>query len=117
LTYPHLDRKTDNHNSDNPNNHLINKFFNRNTDIDTMGALPKEAIILIVILSAGCAVLIAWAFHSVWTGQKGVVKETGVIDDGEQQQAAYRRDVVERHHADIAASLGIKYPQSRYSEV
>jgi hypothetical protein len=79
-----------------------------------MGALPKEAIILIVIVSCGCGVLIAWAFHSMWTGQKGVVKETGVIDEGEQQQAAYRREVVERHHADIAASLGIKYPQEKY---
>jgi hypothetical protein len=115
LTYPHLNRKT---RQPQKSPSITNKFFfNNNTDINTMGALPKEAIILIVIVSAGCAVLIAWAFHSMWTGQKGVVKETGVIDEGEQQQAAYRRDVVERHHADIAASLGIKYPQSRYSEV
>jgi hypothetical protein len=82
-----------------------------------MGALPKEAIILIVIVSSGCAVLIAWAFHSMWTGQKGVVNETGAPSEDEMQQAAYRREVVERHHADIAASLGIKHPRSQYYEV
>jgi hypothetical protein len=82
-----------------------------------MGALPKEAIILIVIVSSGCAVLIAWAFHTMWHGQRGVVSETDTSGDGEQSQAAYRREVVERHHADIAARNGIKWPVSNYHEV
>jgi len=82
-----------------------------------MGALPKEAIILIVIASSGCAVLLAWAVHSMYTGQKGTVDPDAVGGDAINQQAQYRREVVERHHADIAARNGLKYPPSQYYEV
>jgi len=82
-----------------------------------MGALPKEVIILIVIVSSGCAVLLAWAFHTMYHGQKGTVDENAVVGEAAQQQAAYRREVVERHHADIAARNGRKWPTSNHYEV
>jgi len=81
-----------------------------------MGQLPKEAIILIVIASAGASVLIAWAIHSIWHGQRGSSDEI-LVDNGEQAQAAYRQEVRIRNYEKIAAIHGFKYPSHRYDEV
>lgn len=81
-----------------------------------MGELPKEVIILIVIVSSGASVLLAWAIHSIWHGQKGSGDEEGVIHDKEQQQAIYRREVRERTLESMAAINGLKPPTHRYEE-
>lgn len=81
-----------------------------------MGQIPKEVIILIVIVSAGASVLIAWAIHSIWHGQRGVVDEEGSVVDKEQQLAIYRREVRERNIESMAAINGLKFPSHRYEE-
>jgi flagellar basal body-associated protein FliL len=80
------------------------------------GELPKEAIILIVIASAGASVLIAWAIHSIWHGQRGSDEEISV-NSGEQEQAAYRQEVRMRNYENMAAINGFKYPSHRYDEI
>lgn len=80
------------------------------------GELPKEAIILIVIASAGASVLIAWAIHSIWHGQRGSDEEISV-NSGEQEQAAYRQEVRMRNYENMAATNGFKYPSHRYDEI
>jgi hypothetical protein len=80
------------------------------------GELPKEAIILIVICSAGASVLIAWAIHSIWHGQRGSDEEI-LVNSGEQEQAAYRQEVRMRNYENMAAINGFKYPSHRYDEI
>lgn len=80
-----------------------------------MGEISREAIILIVIVSSGCSVVLAWAFHSIWHGRHNSDEE--VVGDGEQQQAAYRAEVRMRNHQIIAAIHGFKYQSDRYEEV
>jgi flagellar basal body-associated protein FliL len=80
------------------------------------GELPKEAIILIVIASAGASVLIAWAIHSIWHGQRGSDEEI-LVNSGEQEQAAYRQEVRMRNYENMAAINGFKYPSHRYDEI
>lgn len=80
------------------------------------GELPKEAVILIVIASAGASVLIAWAIHSIWHGQRGSDEEISV-NSGEQEQAAYRQEVRMRNYENMAAINGFKYPSHRYDEI
>lgn len=80
------------------------------------GELPKEAIILIVICSAGASVLIAWAIHSIWHGQRGSDEEI-LVNNGEQEQAAYRQEVRMRNYENMAAIHGFKYPSHRYDEI
>jgi len=80
------------------------------------GELPKEAIILIVIVSAGASVVIAWAIHSIWHGQRGSAEEI-VASNGELEQAAYRQEVRMRNYHNMAAINGFKYPSHRYDEI
>lgn len=80
------------------------------------GELPKEAIILIVIASSGASVLIAWAIHSIWTGQRGSDEEI-LVGNSEQDQAAYRQEVRLRNYQNMAAVNGFKYPSHRYDEI
>lgn len=80
------------------------------------GELPKEAIILIVIVSAGVSVMIAWAIHSIWHGQRGGDEEV-LVGNGEQEQAAYRQEVRMRNYQNMAAINGFKYPSHRYDEI
>jgi hypothetical protein len=78
--------------------------------------LPKEAIILIVIVASGASVLVAWAIHSIWHGQRGSDEDI-LVGNGEQEQAAYRQEVRMRNHENMAAINGFKYPSHRYDEV
>jgi hypothetical protein len=82
-----------------------------------MPALSKEVIILVVILSSGASVVIAWAIHSIWHGQRHG-DEDEKITDVEQQQAAYQAEVRRRNLESIAAINGYKYPSNHhYDEV
>jgi flagellar basal body-associated protein FliL len=82
-----------------------------------MPGLSKEVIILIVIVASGASVVIAWAIHSIWHGQRHG-DEDEKITDSEQQQAAYQQEVRMRNQESIAAINGFKYPSHhRYDEV
>jgi len=81
------------------------------------GELPKEAIILIVICSSGVSVMIAWAIHSIWHGQRGGGDEEALVTNSEQEQAAYRQEVRMRNYANMAAINGLKQPSHRYDEI
>lgn len=85
-----------------------------------MGELPKEAIIILIIIGAGICVLVAWAIHSAWHGQRPGAEDEKIVSEGEMQQAAYRQEVIQRNHRAIAAMNGFRYPPTqshRYSEV
>jgi hypothetical protein len=82
----------------------------------TMGRIPKEVIVLIVIASAGGCVVIAWAIHSIWHGQRGSDEEI-LASSSEQEQAAYRQEVRTRNYHNMAATNGFKYPSHRYDEI
>jgi hypothetical protein len=91
-------------------------IFSESLKVNMGGELPKEAIILIVICSAGASVVIAWAIHSIWHGQRGSPEEI-VVSNGELEQAAYRQEVRMRNYHNMAAINGFKYPSNRYDEI
>lgn len=78
-----------------------------------MAGLSKEVIILIVILAAGASVLMAWAMYAGFQYRRGEED----VKSNEAEQAAYRREVRQRNHEDMAAINGFKMPQYRYDEV
>ena len=80
------------------------------------GEIPKEVVVLIVIVSAGGCVLIAWAIHSIWHGKRGSDEEV-LVGSGEQDQAAYRQEVRVRNYENMAAMNGFKHPSHRYDEI
>jgi hypothetical protein len=80
------------------------------------GEIPKEVVVLIVIVSAGGCVLIAWAIHSIWHGKRGSDEEV-LVSNGEQDQAVYRQEVRMRNYENMAAMNGFKYPSHRYDEI
>jgi hypothetical protein len=80
------------------------------------GPIPKEVIVLIVVAASGACVLVAWAIHSVWTGQRGR-GEDGLVSNSEQDQAAYRQNVRMRNRERMAAINGYKYHSHHYDEV
>lgn len=90
-------------------------YFSDNVKLNMAGGLAKEVIILIVIVASGASVLIAWAIHSIWHGQRGGDEE-GLVSDSEQQQAAYRQEVRMRNQENMAAINGFKFPSHRYDE-
>lgn len=71
--------------------------------------LPKEAIIIIVIVSAGVAVTVAWAFYSMWHGRK----DDEVAQGDANEQAIYRKEVRLRNQEEMAVVHGYKYPVYR----
>ena len=76
-------------------------------------SLPKEAIIVIVIVSAGLAVLIAWAIYAMWHGRNG----DEVAQGDANKQATYRKEVRARNQEEMAVINGFKYPVYRVDEV
>ena len=80
------------------------------------GEIPKEVVVLIVIVSAGGCVLIAWAIHSIWHGQRGSDEEV-LVGNGELDQVAYRQEVRMRNYENMAAMNGLKMPLHRYDEI
>ena len=84
--------------------------------VNMAGDIPKEVVVLIVIVSAGGCVVIAWAIHSIWHGKRGSDEEI-LVGNSEQDQAAYRQEVRMRNYENMAAMNGLKKPSHRYDEI
>lgn len=75
--------------------------------------VSREVIILLVIIGAGAAVMLAAGIHASFRGRGGDEED----DKGANEQAAYRREVIQRNHENIAAMHGMKLPSNRFEEV